>query len=124
MPMENVVKPEFPWPFLSDPNGPYGDLAATWMFLQLQGKAYKGFLERGPGVLAGPYLTDENDASITSHEAIRRRPNNELVGNSVMYLPVMSADFRKFTRPEAAGSVVILNGLIGPGADFTEATSN
>ena len=98
--MHNTEKPAFPWSFLSEPSGPYADLAATWMFLQLQGKAYKNFLERGPGVLVGPYLTDENNFSITSQEALRRRANNELVGISVMYLPVNSADFRKFALDE------------------------
>lgn len=92
--MENIEKPAFPWSFLSDPNnGPDRDLAAAWMVHQLQAKAYKGFLERGPGLLVGPYLTDENNTSITSREALRRRADNELVGISVMYLPRNSATF-------------------------------
>jgi hypothetical protein len=89
-------KPPFPWSFLSEPDGAGGDLAAIWIFMQLQSKAYKGFLESGPGLLVGPYLTDENDISITSQEALRRRANDETVGISVMYLPVNSADFREF----------------------------
>lgn len=98
--MGNAEKPAFPWSFLSDPNGPGGDLAATWMFLQLRAKAYKGFLERGPGLLVGPYLTDEGDVSITSLEAIRRHANNEPVGISVMYLPDNSLNIHKFATDD------------------------
>lgn len=96
-----IDKPSFPWSFLSDPNGSAGDLAATWMFLQLQGKAYKNFLERGPGLLVGPYLTDENDVSITSQEALRRHASHEPVAISVMYLPVHSAAFHKYALDDA-----------------------
>jgi hypothetical protein len=106
--MENVEKPPFPWSFLSDPNGPDGDLAAIWMFMQLQAKAYKGYLERGPGLLAGPYLTDESDISITSQEAIRRHTNNEPVGISVMYLPADSANVRQFSLDDALRQTICL----------------
>jgi hypothetical protein len=86
-------KPPFPWTFLSDPDGPDAELAAVWIFRHLQGKAYRGFLEAGPGVLVGPFFSDEEDVPITCREAIRRRARDQMVGIAVMYLPALSQEF-------------------------------
>src|SRR5579862_6382658 len=77
--------PTFPWNFLVDPNGPAGELAAEWVFLHLRGKAYKGYLEMGRGVLIGPFLCDEQDVEISSEDAVRRHASGQIVGLAVMY---------------------------------------
>lgn len=98
--MELNQKPPFPWSFLAEPEGPDAQLAAVWIFLHLQGKAWRDFREAGPGVLIGPFFCDEDDAPITSEEAIRRRANDEAVGIAVMYLPALSDEFSEMLPVE------------------------
>lgn len=79
-------KPTFPWNFLADPNGPDRELAANWIFLHLRGKAYKGYLEAGRGVLLGPFLSDGDDSEISSEDAARRHASGQLsVSPSCIY---------------------------------------
>ncbi len=96
-----LERPTFPWNFLVDPNGPDRELAANWVFLHLRGKAYKGFLEAGPGALVGPFLSDEKDAEISSEEAVRRHASGQVVGLAVMYLPVHAEGFAEMLPNEA-----------------------
>jgi hypothetical protein len=86
-------RPQFPWGFLAEPEGPDAELAAIWIFLQLGGKAYENFLDSGPGVLIGPFLSDEEDFPLTTDEALRRHANNQPVGIAVAYIPVLSSQF-------------------------------
>ena len=96
-----LQKPVFPWNFLVDPNGPDRELAADWVFHHLRGKAYKGYLEAGRGVLIGPFLTDEEDTEIGSEEAVRRHASGKVVGLAVMYLPVQAEGFAEMLANEA-----------------------
>ena len=94
-------KPIFPWNFLADPNGPDRELAADWIFLHLRGKAYKGYLEAGRGVLLGPFLSDEDDSEISSEDAIRRHASGQIVGLAVVYLPIQAQIFADMLPDEA-----------------------
>lgn len=106
--MGDMDKPAFPWGFLSDPDGSDRDLAAVWIFLNLRAKAYKGFLETGPGILVGPFLSDENEIPITSEQAIRRHANDQVVGISVMYLPARSSGFVKAIPDETLRDEILI----------------
>jgi len=104
----NSQKPQFPWNFLSDPEGPDAELAAVWIFVHLQGRAYRGFIEGGPGVLIGPFFSDADDAPITSDEAIRMRAGGAQVGISVMYLPARSDEFSQMVPVESVRDTIFL----------------
>ena len=106
--MDDTQKPPFPWAFLSEPEGPDAELAAVWIFQNLQGRAYRNFLEAGPGILVGPFFCNEEDVPITTGEAIRRRANNEMVGISVMYLPVLSDQFPEMVPVESVRETIYL----------------
>jgi hypothetical protein len=108
MAMDEIKKPPFPWTFLSEPEGPEAELAAVWIFLQLQGRAYKDFLDTGPGILVGPFFSDEDDVAMTTREAVRRHAGNGMVGISVMYLPVRSAQFGEMVPVESVRETIYL----------------
>ena len=97
----DLDKPIFPWNFLEDPNGPDQELAANWIFLHLRGRAYRGYLEVGRGVLLGPFLSDEDDTAISSEDAVRRHASGRIVGLAVMYLPVQAESFAQMLPDEA-----------------------
>ncbi len=99
-------KPPFPWTFLSNPEGPDAELAVVWIFLHLQGKAYRGFLEAGPGVLVGPFFCNEEDVLMTTAEAICRRANDEMPGIAVMYLPALAEDFAEMVPVESVRETI------------------
>lgn len=99
-------RPEFPWNFLADPNGPDRELAANWVFLHLRGRAYKGYLEAGRGILIGPFLSDEEDTGISSQDAVRKHAAGQVVGLAVMYLPVQSAGFAEMFQNEAERAAI------------------
>lgn len=90
---DSANKPEFPWNFLDDPTGDAGELAAIWLFRQLEARAYRDYLTFGRGLLIGPYLSDEYENTITAEEAVERHRQGLPVGLGVLSLPARSSNF-------------------------------
>ena len=97
----------FPWHCLESPDETDNEALVLWIYAHFASRAYQSFMELGPGLLVGPFLSGEGSDLITNHEALARRQNGRGVGLTVTYVAVNDPVF-ELTLPDPALRAALL----------------